>query len=420
MSLWDQAKQLAGAAAEAASETNRQIGGQIEQAVAAAQQAAEQLAASGAQTLQQAQQAAQKTVEQGAAELDNALVCVKQVGEGAQQSAQEMTESGLATLEALQEAGQQRSQQSLETMGKVLEEWQGAIAALGTSGMVTANALKDLPRTAQALALEMPALARRLQKAGTRIGDAPRSEADIMGLFDKIPGTSKLGASERDMRIFLSDKHGSHIRAHSQGGSNGAENMVWELGADNLRRGAATMSGGEQIYIRFYNAVDSVLKNSTTVARLGLAATGTAVLTQALTTALAYTLDLHRGDITADQFRDKIVTAAISAGIAAPIFFLLLVVVMALLPEVVVVLSAPAVVAGFNALFGVGIALPVVQSIVRHVEAGGCGEEAKAQYAAAIAQGNALLDASSQEVQRWWQQLFAVGPALDHKAISET
>ncbi|MBD1875041.1 HNH endonuclease [Nodosilinea sp. FACHB-131] len=305
-------------------------------------------------------------------------------------------------------------------MGKALEEWQGAIAALGTSGMVTANALKALPRTAQELAQEMPALARRLQRAGTRLSDAPRSDADVMGLFDKIPGTSKLGASEWDIRVFLSDKHGSHIQAHAKGGSNGAENVVWELGADNIRRGSATMTGGEQTYIRFYNAVDSVLKNSATIAQLGLAATGTAVLTQALVTALAYTLDLYRGDITADEFRDKIVAAAVSAGVATPIFFLILVAVMALFPEIVVVLSAPAVVVGFNALFGVGIALPIVQSIVRHVEAGGCGDEAKAQYAEAIAQGNALLDASSQEVQRWWQQLFAADPMLANEAVAES
>jgi hypothetical protein len=416
MNLWDRAKQLA----DAASETNQHLGSQIDKAVAAAQQATEELATTSALTLQQAQQVAQKTIEQGAEELESALEYVKNVGEGAQQTAQTLTVTSLATLNDLQKTGQQQSQQSLEAMGKALEEWQGAIAALGTSGMVTANALKDLPRTAQELAQEMPALARRLQRAGTRLGDAPRSDADIMGLFDKIPGTSKLGASEWDIRVFLSDKHGSHIRAHSKGGSNGAENVVWELGADNIRRGSATMTGGEQTYIRFYNAVDSVLKNSATIAQLGLAATGTAVLTQALVTALAYTLDLYRGDITADEFRDKIVAAAVSAGIATPIFFLILVAVMALFPEIVVVLSAPAVIVGFNALFGVGIALPIVQSIVRHVEAGGCGDEAKAQYAEAIAQGNALLDASSLEVQRWWQQLFAADPVLANEAIAET
>ncbi|MEP0930094.1 MULTISPECIES: hypothetical protein [Cyanophyceae] len=416
MNLWDHAKQLA----DAVSETNQQIGSQIDKAAAATKQATEELATTSVQALQQAQQVAQKAVEQGAAELDSALGYVKTVGEGAQQTAQTLTVTSLATLHELQETGQQHSQRSLEAMGKALEEWQGTIAALGTSGMVTANALQDLPRTAQELAQEMPALARRLQRAGTRLGDAPRSDADMMGLFDKIPGTSKLGASERDIRVFLSDKHGSHVQAHSKGGSNGAENIVWELGADNIRRGAATMTGGEQTYIRFYNAVDSVLKNSTTIAQLGLAATGTAILAQALVTALAYTLDLYRGDITADEFRDKIVAAAISAGIATPIFFLILVAVMALFPEIVVVLSAPAVILGFNALFGVGVALPIVQSIVRHVEAGGCGDEAKAQYAKAIAQGNALLETSSLEVQRWWQQLFAADPVLENEAIAET
>ena len=408
MNLWDHAKQLA----DAASETNQQIGSQIDKAFAATKQATEEIATTSAQALQQAQQAAQKTVEQGAEGLESALGYVKTVGEGAQRTAQTLTVTSLATLQDLQETGQQQSQQSLEAMGKALEEWQGAIAALGTSGMVTANALKDLPRTAQELAQEMPKLANRIQRAGTRLGDAPRSDADIMGLFDKIPGTSKLGANERDIRVFLSNKHGSHIHAHSKGGSNGAENVVWELGADNIRRGSATMTGGEQTYIRFSNAVDSVLKNSTTIARLGLAATGTAVLTQALVTALAYTLDLYRGDITVEEFRDKIVAAAISAGIATPIFFLLLVGVMALFPEVVVVLSAPAVIVGFNALFGVGIALPIVQSIIRHVEAGGCGDEAQAQYAEAIAQGDALLATSSHEVQRWWQQWFAADPGL--------
>lgn len=409
MNLWNHAKQLA----DKASTTNRHLGNELDKAVAAAQHVTKDLAATGAQALQQAQQATQTAVEQGAEGLDDALGYAKAVGEGAQQVAQALAGTSLATLHDLQKTGQQQSQQRLEAMGKALEEWQTTIAALGTSGMVTANALKDLPRTAQALAQEMPALARRLQRAGTRLGDAPRSEADIMGLFDKIPGTSKLGASERDIRVFLSDKHGSHIQAHSKGGSNGAENIVWELGADNIRRGAATMTGGEQTYIRVYNAVDSVLKNSTTIARLGLTAAGTAVLTQALVTALAHTLDLYRGDITVDEFRDKIVAAAVSAGVATPFFFLLFVVVMALFPEVVLLLSAPAVVVGFNALFGVGIALPIVQSIVRHVEAGGCGEEAQAQYAAAVTQGNALLEASSLEVQRWWQQWFAAEPVLD-------
>lgn len=92
-----------------------------------------------------------------------------------------------------------------------------------------------------------------------------------------------------------------------------------------------------------------------------------------MVTALAYTLDLHRGEITVDEFRGKITDAAISAGIATPIFFVVFIAVMALFPEVVIVLSAPAVVARFNVLFGVGIALPIMQSLIRHVEADGFG-----------------------------------------------
>ena len=241
-------------------------------------------------------------------------------------------------LASAQQSAENTQQQLSTTLKSALSDWQSEMAALGTSGMVTANALKDLPRTAQALADEMPKLARRIQTAGTRLGDAPRTDADIMGLFNKIPGTSKLGASEWDVRVFLSDKHGSHIQPHSRGGSNSAKNVVWERGADNIRRGAQTMTEGEQHYIRFYNAVDSMLKNSTNIAKLGVSATGTAVLTQAIVTALAYTLDLHRGDITQAEFQDKVTEAAISAGIATPIFFVIFIAVMAMFPEVVVVL----------------------------------------------------------------------------------
>jgi len=34
------------------------------------------------------------------------------------------------------------------------------------------------------------------------------------------------------------------------------------------------MSGGEQIYIRFYNTVDSIVKSSGAIAKLGITATG--------------------------------------------------------------------------------------------------------------------------------------------------
>ena len=280
---------------------------------------------------------------------------------------------------------------------ETIDSMKATVAGLGASGAAVANALKNLPQTAEELAQEMPKIAMRLRnRAGLRVGDAPRSDADVMHLFNKIPGTSKLEASERQIRQFLADKHGSHIISRQQGGSNGADNIVWEVGTANLHRGAKVMTGGEQIYIRFYNAIDSILTSSTTIAKLGVAATGTAVLTQAVVTAAAYTLDLHRGDITLDEFKEKVIEAAVSAGIAAPIFFLLLIVVLALFPELAVILSAPIVVAGFNGLFGISVALPIVQSIVRHIQAGGFGEEIAEGYDNLTVQAQDLLQPSAQ------------------------
>jgi hypothetical protein len=93
--------------------------------------------------------------------------------------------------------------------------------------MTIAQALQDLPQTAEELAREMPKIAQRLrQGAGLRPGEAARSDAEVMQLFNKIPGTSKLDASERNIREFLSNKHGSHIRSHQQGGSGRADNIV--------------------------------------------------------------------------------------------------------------------------------------------------------------------------------------------------
>ncbi len=89
-----------------------------------------------------------------------------------------------AAVESAKQVGESTQQQLSTAAGQAISNWQSEIAAFGTSGMAVANALKDLPHTAQALAEEMPKLARRLQTAGTRLGDAPRTNADIMGLFE--------------------------------------------------------------------------------------------------------------------------------------------------------------------------------------------------------------------------------------------
>jgi hypothetical protein len=102
--------------------------------------------------------------------------------------------------------------------------------------------------------------------------------------------------------------------------------------------------------------------------------------TQIIVTAISYSLDLYRGDITVEEYKTLILETAKTAGIAAPIVFLVLVAVLALFPEFTIILSAPVVIAGFNALFGVSIAVPIIQSLLRHTQAGGFGMEAAEAY----------------------------------------
>ena len=238
----------------------------------------------------------------------------------------------------------------------------------------------------------MPKIAYRLRhRAGLRVGDSPRSDADVMKLFEKIPGTSKLEASETKIRQFLADKHGSHVIPRSQQGTNAADNILWEVGTDNISRGARVMTDGEKVYLRIYNAVDSIIKNSTTLAKLGVVATGTAILTQAVVTAISYSLDLYRGDITVEEYKNLILQEVARTGITTPIFFVIFVAILALFPELTLLLSAPAVVAGFNTLFGISIAMPIIQSIVRHVQAGGFGEEITEGYENCIGELNGFL-----------------------------
>ncbi|MEH2074995.1 MAG: HNH endonuclease [Nostoc sp.] len=335
--------------------------------------------------INQAQKLADTIRDKAQEAASNVVNGMDEVVDGIKNATTEITTSSVHAVNDLQSLSTIATQAGFQTVQNVSKTFQQNAVAVATSSMVMADALQNLPKTAAELAQEMPKIANRLKyRAGVRVGDSPRSDADVMKLFEKIPGTSKLGAKEYTIRQFLRDKHGSHINPRSKGGSNAAENMLWEVGIDNLRRGAKVMTVGEQFYIRVYNAVDSIVTNSGTIARLGISATGTAILTQVVVTAISYSLDLYRGDITVEEYKNLVFEAAKAAGIATPIVFLVLVAVLALFPEFTVILSAPVVVAGFNALLGISIATPIIQSLVRHVEAGGFGIETAEAYKTAF------------------------------------
>jgi hypothetical protein len=314
--------------------------------------------------LQAAQNAAEGTAQKASGAIDLAR--------------ETTTDFAISSAETIKQWAQDSSAIANHTAQQV----SNTAASLGTTGSHFAIALAALPQTVEDLAREMPKIAQRLKYgAGVRTADLPRTDADIMQLFDKIPATSKLGHDpQTTIRQFLSDKHGSHITPHSQGGSNAAANIVWEVGADNIHRGAQAITSGEQGYIRIYNAVDSILRNSGTIAQMGITVTLTATLTQVIVVAIAYSLDLSRGDITIEEYKQLILDTVKRVGLSTPIFFVIFIAVLALLPEFAVLLSAPAVVAGFNALFGFSIAAPILQSLIRHTEAGGFGDEMNHRY----------------------------------------
>lgn len=279
---------------------------------------------------------------------------------------------------------QEQAQALRSSAQKLFEESvlhaQDMALGVGTSGKALVGALTDLPKTASALAQEMPKVAARISRAGLRPGDPIRSDPEIMALFSKIPGSSKLGAEETNIRQFLADKHASHIISHHHGGSHHSKNMVWELGAWNMARGSRDMTITERLCIRVYNAVDSIRANSGTVAQLGITTLGVAVISQTCVTAIAYALDLSRGEITVEEFRDRVVESAQQAGLATVIVFPILIAVIALVPELTVLLTIPSVAAGFNLLFGASLAVPILQSVIRHIEAEGFGEGVSTHY----------------------------------------
>lgn len=376
MDIFKEVQNLAAIAEETLQEGTKNCLASVEEA----KTAVVNLSTEAGEALEQWTVASLDLVQQSSATLNETINSVKT-------SATEFATSSAVQAETLKQESTQAVRYGLEAIGETFDNAKHAIFELGVTGSLLASALENLPKTAEELAKEMPKIAARLRNgAGLRQGDAPRSDAEVMKLFAKIPGTSKLGASETKIWEFLNGKDGSHIIPRHKGGSNNADNILWEIHTDNLRRGARTMTGGEQIYIRFYNAVDSLVKNSGTIAKLGIATTGTAIITQAVITAASYALDLYRGEMTLEAFKERMIETAVSAGINASIFFLVFVATLALFPELALLLSAPVVVAGFNALFGISIAVPIIQSLIRHIEAGGFGEEIAEGYQNLVAE----------------------------------
>ncbi|ABA25026.1 hypothetical protein Ava_B0316 (plasmid) [Trichormus variabilis ATCC 29413] len=93
--------------------------------------------------------------------------------------------------------------------------------------------------------------ARRMYKGGIRAGEPIRTRLEAQQMLEKIPPSGRAGVDGKsaasNVEQYLSDKHASHIKPHSKGGSNNPNNIKWENAKDNIARGDKTMTWQEKV-----------------------------------------------------------------------------------------------------------------------------------------------------------------------------
>ena len=169
-----------------------------------------------------------------------------------------------------------------------------AVNAAATTNIHHVN-LQDLPLST----------ARRLYKGGVRPGEPIRTRIQAQEMLDKIPPSQRAGMDSQtaanNAKDYLSDKHASHVKPHSKGGSNDPNNIRWENGKDNMARGDKTMTSQEQMRLNAKYHFD----NLTGAVKAGLQAAPIGAAVGAVTTVpfslLTHWLRVVRGEISAQE-----------------------------------------------------------------------------------------------------------------------
>lgn len=147
--------------------------------------------------------------------------------------------------------------------------------------------------------------ARKLYRGGVRSGEPFRSRVEANEMLHKVPPSQRAGADSSsaagNTQNYLSDKHASHVKPHSKGGSNHPKNIKWENAKDNMARGNKPMSRQEQIRLDAKWHFD----NLTGAMKAGVKAAPLGATIGAVTTApfsmLTNALRVVRGEISAEK-----------------------------------------------------------------------------------------------------------------------
>jgi hypothetical protein len=269
--------------------------------------------------------------------------------------------SGLiSVLSNASKATQQAYQQSADTFDKV-DLYSLVIGGAATYGTIN-NSLQKIPQDFSQLLQEMPKVSERMRTAGMRGGK--RSYEEAFKLFKKIPATTLLENSERQVRTWLATKDGSHTISHSNGGSADSSNTFWENSKVNRARGSADAKQIEIIRSMFRNGAEAIVQNSKTILKLGTKATVIAVLIDEIAENGVHAIELARQEITLDQFIAYIQDSAIKTAISTAAFYTLTMLAISIFPPISVPLfSSPLIVTASQILLGTRLAIPLISKL---------------------------------------------------------
>ncbi|BAY66808.1 hypothetical protein NIES22_69520 (plasmid) [Calothrix brevissima NIES-22] len=196
--------------------------------------------------------------------------------------------------------------------------------------------LQDLPLSA----------ARKMYKGGIRPGEPVRTRVQAQKMLEKIPPSQRAGidgkSAANNAEHYLSDKHASHIKPHSKGGSNHPNNIKWENGKDNVARGGKPMTSIEQMRLNAKYHFD----NLTGAVKAGLQAAPVGAAVGAITTIpfslLTNGLRVVRGEISPQEAATTTLKDTAIGGAVGGVTAFATTAVAAACPPIAIALSAAA------------------------------------------------------------------------------
>ena len=268
----------------------------------------------------------------------------------------------ISTLSNASKATQQAYQQSADTFDNV--DLYSLVIGGATTYQTINQSLQKIPQDFSQLLHAMPKVAERMRTAGLRGGK--RSYEEAFELFRKIPGTTLLENSEKQVRTWLATnkKEGSHIKSYANGGNAKPDNIFWEIQKDNRFRRGADAKQFEIIRSMFRNGAEAIVQNYKTILKLGAKASVTAVLIDEIAENGVHAIELTRGEITIDEFIGYIQESAIKTAISTAAFYTLTILVISIFPPISVPLfSSPLIVTASQILLGNRLAIPLISKL---------------------------------------------------------